>query len=595
VWRPLLLKRRPNESQFLKQLPEIKRIYVFGPFRLDPGQHLLTRDGEVVPLTRKAFDTLTLLVQNSGRVLEKGEIMESIWPDSFVEEATLAQNIFTLRRVLGESPIEAHYIETVPRLGYRFIAKVSEQTLDEGGSSATVKSLAVLPFKTWMADGSDEYLGLGMADALITRLSNIKGVIVRPTSAVLKYHRQNYDMNTAGRELKVQMALDGIIQRMDGRIRVTVQLVNIEDGAPLWAEKFDENFSNVFAVQDIISERVVDALTVELTSTHKSQLTKHYTKNSEAYVCYLKGCYLWSKWTKEGFEKSITFFERAIEIEPDFALPYTGLADAYTSMGFYGYMQPFQAMPLVKAMARRALRLDNSLAEARLSLATALFFYDWDWAGAEEEFKRSIESNPGYARAHQSYGLYLIAMRRFDEATWSMKKALEADPVSPLIKTTAGFPYYYSGQYELALRQYNDTLEEDPLFGLAHVALGDVYVQMGMHEEAIERYKQGMALWGEKLILPYLGYAFALSNRRDEAVGILKRLEQASKAEYISPFSMAVVCAGLEADDDTFAWLEDSYDERSNKLVFLGILPIFNRLHSDRRFTSLLGRIGLDF
>jgi DNA-binding winged helix-turn-helix (wHTH) protein/tetratricopeptide (TPR) repeat protein len=579
-----------------------KRVYRFGPFLLDTGQRLLTRDGEIVPITRKAFDTLSLLVENRGRVLQKDEMMSSIWPDSYVEEATLAQNVFTLRKLLGESPLEPQYIETVARLGYRFTSKVVEVLPDNTQQPVgekeeqrpTIKSLAVLPFKVLTVKEGDEYFGLGMADALITRLSNLKDITVRPTSAVLKYDRRDYDHCSAGIELRVQQVLSGIIQLVEDRIRVTVQLVNIENGAPLWAGKFDEKFSDVFAVQDTISERVVEALTLKLTSEQRMLLTKHYTKNSEAYRLYLKGRYLWNKWTVEGFKKSVAFFERAIEMEPDYPLPYAGLADTYTSLGFYGYLQPYQAMPRVKTMARKALHLDDQLAEARLPLATALFFYDWDWVGAEEEFKRTVKTNPSYALAQQSYALFLIAMRRFDEAISRLERALADDPVSPLIKTTAGLPYYYTGQYDKAMEYYRDTLEEEPYFGLANVALADVYAQKGMYDEAINQYKKGMSTWGERPVLPYLVCSYALAGRSSEALEILKKLEQLAGQEYISPFSLAIACTGLGRRDEAFEWLDKAYDERANRLVFLNVLPVFDSLRPDARFTSLLKRVGLE-
>jgi serine/threonine-protein kinase len=581
--------------------PEFKKVFQFGPFRLDTEQHLLLRDGEIVPLTRKAFDTLSLLVENSGRVLQKEEMMKSIWPDSFVEEATLAQNVFTLRKVLGESPTGPHYIETVPKRGYRFIAKVSEASRSEGGQviggradgNLNDRALAVVPFKTLSADENEEYFGLGMADALITRLSNIKEILVRPTSAVLKYNRQDHDIFNAGRELKVPLVVDGIIQRLGDRIRVTVQLVNIENGAPLWAHKFDEKFNDVFAIQDIISEKIAEALTLELTSAQKLLLTKSHTKNSEAYRNYLKGCYHWSKWTEEGFRKSIDFFERATEIEPDYALPYAGLATTYASLGFYSYLRPYEAMPQVKAMAKRALELDDQLAEARLAQATALFFYDWDWAGAEDEFKRSIKANPGYAVAHQTYGLYLMAMKRFNEASLCLKRALESDPVSPLIKMTAGLPYYYAGEYEKAIKYFLEALETEPYFGIARIALGEVYVQQGLYEESFREYKKVIDAGGERLVLPYLGYAYAVSNKRNKALSALKKLEQLSAHEYVSLFSWAIIYTGLGQKDDAFKWLEKAYQERSNRLVFLNVLPIFNTLRSDRRFINLLQRMGL--
>jgi Tfp pilus assembly protein PilF len=370
--------------------------------------------------------------------------------------------------------------------------------------------------------------------------------------------------------------------------------VNTENGRPLWADKFDQMFQDVFTLQDTISDQVIDALTLKLSADEQSLFRKRQPRNSEAFRLYLKGRYMWSKWSEEGFKKSIRFFDRAIEADPNYAQAYAGCADAYTSLCFYGHMSPQEAMPQVKTMAQTALRLDENLAEARLPLASALFMYDWDWAGAENEYKQCIQQNPNYANAHHGYGLYLIALKRFEEATLQLNRALEADPVSPLIKATAGFPYHYSGDIERALRQYRETLEEEPHFGLAHVALAEIYILKGMHEEALHHYQQAALNWGEKFILPYLGYAYAVAGKRREASAILKKLQALSQQEYISPLSIATVYLGLGEIDDTFAWLEKAYQGRCNKLVFLGVQPTFSLLRADPRFTDLLRRIGLE-
>jgi TolB-like protein/thioredoxin-like negative regulator of GroEL len=576
----------------------VGHVYQFGNFRLDTGECILVRKGEVIPLTRKAFETLAFLVENSGRTLRKEDMIESIWPDRFVEDGILAQNIFTLRRALGD---QAHYIETVPRRGYRFVSSVTEvlSVSDNGASGAQstgtvrLKSMAVLPFRVLGSDDHSDYLGVGLTDALITRLSNVKDIVVRPTSAVLKYNHPDQDITAAGQELKVELVLSGMIQQAKDRIRVTVQLVNVESGVPLWADKYDEKFSDVFTVQDTISGQVIEALTLNLTSDQKLLLLKRYTKNSEAFRHYLKGRYSWSKWTKEGFKKSIGFFERAIEMEPTYSLAYAGLADTFTSLGFYGYMRPHESMPQVKSLAKKALQLDHQLTEARLPLAAALFFYDWDWAQAEEEFKRCSEANPGYATAHQMYGLFLVAMKRFDEASEMFNRALEADPVSPLIRTTAALPYYYAGEYDRAVSLCCETLDEDPFFGLAHVALADVYLQKDMYEVAIKHYQQGMITWGRTPVLPHLAYAYALYNNRTEATIILAELEQLSSREYVSPLSLAIVWAGLGEKDNAFACLEKACQERCNKLVFLNVEPTFATLRSSPRFDELVKRVGL--
>ncbi|MFP5260274.1 MAG: winged helix-turn-helix domain-containing tetratricopeptide repeat protein [Blastocatellia bacterium] len=583
-------------------IDEVNYIYEFGPYQLDSAERLLLRNGKPVPLTPKSFETLRVLVQNSGRVLDKGILMQKVWPDSFVEEATLAQNIFTLRKILGE-PSEAHqYIETVPRRGYRFAAKVNvltNRTRQQTGAETPLpdpdlRSIAVLPFKSLSFDGSDEFFGLGMADALITMLSNLRSIIVRPTSAVLKYNNFSQETISLGRDLKVDLVLEGKMQQVGEKIRVTVQLLKVDSGAALWAEKFDCQFTDLFALQDFISSQVAEALAQQLSRDDGELLTKRAATNPEAYQEYLKGRYQWNKWTQESFEKSIKHFERAIEIEADFALAYTGIADAHNALQFYGYRPPHLTMPQMKAASNKALEIDDSLAEAHLSLATTYMFYDWDWNGAEREFKRAIELNPSYAMAYQGLGIFLTAMGRFDEAVAKLRRAHELDPVSPLISTTVGFPYYFSGQFDKAVEQYKRTLESDPNFVLVHTSLGDTYLQMGMNKEAITEFEKAVEVGGRKPgLLSSLGYALATSGRVAEAKRILEELLEAAGRQYVSPITMAMVHLGLQDKDKTFAMLQAAYYERSNRMVFLKVQPCFFPLHSDPRFTEMLRCVGL--
>ncbi|HEX8185984.1 MAG TPA: tetratricopeptide repeat protein [Blastocatellia bacterium] len=581
---------------------QLKRFYEFGPFRVDTREGLLLRDGVSIALTPKAFETLCVLVQHSGHVLVKDEMMKRIWPDSFVEEATLAQNIFTLRRILGESPDEPQYIETVPRRGYRFVARVrgwSEAAPEPVAREApaadhVARSIAVLPFRSLGPDSGDEYFGLGMADALITNLTNIKKIVVRPTSAVARYTSPVNEPAAIGRELKVELVLEGRIQRANDRIRVTVQLVNVETGAPLWARKFDGEFVDIFSVQDEISSQVAEALTLELTSTEKKILTKRFTNNAEAYQENLKGRYQWNRWTEEGFKKSIAFFQRAIDIEPSYAQAYAGMADTYNALAFYSHIPPNEAMPKVKESAKRALELDETLAEAHLSLASAFMFYDWEWQAAEKEFNRAIELNPSYSMAHQGYGLFLIAMGRFEEAEARHARALELDPISPLILTTTGFPFYFAGQYDEAIEKYKMALEVEPNFGLTHASLGDAYTQKGMYEEAILEYQRGVVLFGRKVsFLSSLAYVLALSGSMSEAREILDEITEIAKHNYVSPLTFAVVHIGLGDKDEAFDWLQKSLEERSNRLVFLNVQPTFNPIRSDARFKDLINLVGL--
>lgn len=574
-----------------------KFFYEFGPFRLDVTERVLLRNGQPLPLTQKAFETLLVLVQHSGRLLDKNELLSAIWPDTFVEECTLFQNIFALRKVLGETAGKHRYIETVPRRGYRFIAIVSENASDSiemGGNGATprLKSLAVLPFDSLSSDKDDQYFGIGMADALITKLSNIRKIIVRPTSAVLRYDGHAQAGVTAGKELMADFVLEGRILKSDAKVRVTAQLINVETGAPLWADKFDEGFTDIFTLHDKISERLVDALTLQLTSDERKLLSKHHTRNAEAYQYYVRGRYQWNQWTEKGFLKSIECFRKVIELDSNYAMAYAGLADAYSALAYHDYVSPLEAMPQSKSAALHALHLDGTLAEASFSLASVLFLYDWDWLAAEREFCRAIEFNPGYATAYQGYGLFLMAMGRFDKAFDVFQHALELDPVSLLISTCSALPYYYSGRYDQALAQCQKTLDISDGFGLAHLVLGNVYVRKQMYDAAIIEYKRAMELLGScPDVLSSLGVVYAVSGNEDDARRILDKLRKLERRYVFC--ALASVSAALGDKDNAFESLENGYEMRSNKLVYLNINPCFDGLRSDDRFADLLRRVSL--
>ena len=436
-----------------------KHLYRFGPFELDAAKRLLLREGEPVPLTPKVFDTLLVLVENSGQVLEKDELMKKLWPDAVVEENNLNQCISTLRKALQESAGEHRYIVTIPGRGYQFVASVTEPPVDEAGPTAPsgvvdhrwrltrnawivsvlaaasvmvmgylwravwpgrtarearVRSIAVLPFKSLGLLEGDEYLGLGLADALITRLGNVPGTLVRPTSSVVRYTDPSLDPVAAGRQLKVDSVLDGKIQRSGDRIRLTVQLLRVDDGAPLWADRFDESFTDIFSVQDSISEQVTRALLLRLTAPEKQRVTRRYTANAEAYRAYLKGRYYWSKSTPEGLDKAIEAFQQAIEIDPNYALAYAGLADCYVFGSGLG--RPLrERVPKARAAIEKALKIDDGLAEAYAPQAYIKLSYDWDWEGAERDFKRAIDLNPSYATARQWYAECLSFQGRSED------------------------------------------------------------------------------------------------------------------------------------------------------------------------------------
>nr|MBA2703849.1 tetratricopeptide repeat protein [Blastocatellia bacterium] len=435
----------------------------------------------------------------------------------------------------------------------------------------------------------------GISDALINRLGNIRQVVVRPTNAVRKYTDPGQDPMVIGRELGVDTVLDGNIQRAGERVRVTAQLINVRNNAPLWSETFDEKFTDIFTVQDTISERVVQALTLTLTGEEKKLLTKRPTSNTEAYQAYLKGRYFWNKRTEEGYKRAIEYFEESIEKDPRYAQAYAGLADSYALLGSMGnaVLPRSEAMPRAKLAAEKALLIDETLAEAHASLAFVLMHFEWDWPGAEREFKRAIELNPSYATAHHWYAYYLLARGRTDESLAEIKRAQEIDPLSLIINTDVGEMYFFARQYDRAIEQCQKTRELDPDFDLAVRLLGWTYLQKGMHEKAIAELQRAVSLsQGRRDSTALLGYAYGVVGKREEAKEVLSELKEIGKRSYVGPFEIALIYTGLNEKDQAFAWLEKAYDERSGSLILLNADPALDGLRSDRRFADLVRRVG---
>jgi TolB-like protein/Flp pilus assembly protein TadD len=582
-------------------------FYEFGPFRLDTQRCLVLREGVPMNLSPKAFETLLVLVENNGRVMKKEDLMARIWANSFVEEGNLTQNIFILRKALGEGPNDHRYIVTVPGQGYRFVASVKTAPLEESASRAwtsprsestasndAVASIAVLPFKTLGENGHELYLGPGLADALITKLSGIAKIAVRPTTAILKYTGAERDTLAAGRELGVDTVLDGHVQRLDERIRVTVQLVRLRDGKTLWAEKFDEKFTDVFAVQDSISEQVTRALMLKLTAEEQEQLSKRYTENTEAFQVYIKGRYFWNKRTVEGLNKGIEYALQAISIDPTYAMAYVGLADCYNLLAGHGGLAPKETFPQAKAAALKALEIDPSLAQAYASLGFVSYRFDWDWPRAEHYFKRAVELSPSYSTAHHWYGESLAVTGRFEESIAALSRARDLDTLSLPINTDLAQSLYFARRFDESDEQLRKTFEMDQNFARACVISGAVYEQMGRHEEAVAVLQRAVELSeGNSLALSGLGHALALSGKWDEARRILIDLKELSRQRYISAYNIAIIHAGLGEKDAALDWLVKAYHNRDVWLVWLKVNPRFDTLRAEPRFTDLLRRIGL--
>jgi TolB-like protein/Tfp pilus assembly protein PilF len=461
-------------------------------------------------------------------------------------------------------------------------------------SVVTVKpafnSIAVLPFKT-IGEG-DEHLGLGVADALITRLSRVRRIGVRPISAVHRFTALGQDPIAAGRALGVDAVLDGRVQRADRRIRVTVELISVKDGRVLWTETLDEHSDDIFKLQDVIAARVVGSLPAALTSEERALVAKRHTTNPEAYEAYLKGRFFWNKRTQEGFTKAVDHFRQAVRLDPGYAQAYAGLADCYV-LGA-------DPLPLkehtrrLKETAGRALELDETLAEAHASLAYYVGAVEWNWEEAEKGFQRAIELNPGYATAHHWYAYHLAAMGRLEEAVAEIERSRVLDPLSLIINTDVGHILYFARRFDEAIDQYRRVLDMDANFAVAHLRLSEAYLAKGMYAEAVAEYNEAKRL-GVANPEGWLGYAHAIMGRTDEAqreVAELKRLTESSGSGCM--YRLAKIYTALGNHDQALAWLESTYEARdTGELALIKVDPMLADLRSHPRFERLLRRMKL--
>ncbi|MGH9902375.1 MAG: tetratricopeptide repeat protein, partial [Pyrinomonadaceae bacterium] len=454
------------------------------------------------------------------------------------------------------------------------------------------KSIAVLPFKPLVAESRDESLEMGMADTLITRLGNSREVIVRPLSSVRKYVSLEQDPQAAGRELGVESVLDGSIQRWGDQVRVTARLVSVADGTSLWAGTFDEKFTGIFAVQDSISERVASALSLHLTGDEKRRLTRHHTENAEAYRLYLTGRYFLNKRTSEGFRTAIEHFTQAIEKDPRYAPAYVGLADSYQLQADYDLLPPSETSSKAKAAALKALEIDDTLAEAHASLADILKFYDWNWAGAEREYRRAIELNPNYATAHQWYAEFLAKMGRHAEAEAEIKKAQELDPQSVVTHSAAGWIFLFAREYDRSIEECRKVIEMEPGYTEVYSQLRRAYEQKGMFAEALAADEKYRASRGRAAPAAAKGQDLRPAGAKDYWQG---RLEVASRdaEKEVTTLRLAEIYAQIGEHDRAFEWLEKAYREHSFWMPYLKVHPHLDPLRPDPRFTDLLRRVGL--
>jgi len=658
----------------------VRHLYEFGPYRLDPVRRRLSREGKFIPLYPKAVEALILLVEHSGEILQREALMRALWSEAIVEEQNLTVAIAHLRKVLGGNGNDiAEFIQTIPRVGYRFVVemrevveepasrlaerhpistqpaeltggnKAHENGLANGSASvaidnvpsiatragskfssrrakfglviaslliivvaapfirnatrstttATIRSVAVLPLKNLTGSANDEYLADGLTEGLISSLSKLDGLKVISRGSVFAFKGKEVHPREVGRQLDVTTVLEGAVLKSNDAARVSLRLVNAADGRVLWShETAGRSANNLFEIEDELARKAAVALRPNLVAKEQGRIAKQSATNPEAYLEYLKGRYFWNKRSAADAERAIEHFERAIALEPSYAQAYSGLADCYA---IRTHLAPRVAIPKAMAAALKALELDNELAEVHVSLGTIKELYEWDRKGAEAEYKRAIELDPNYALAHGLYSVYLTSVGRFEQAAIQARRGQEIDPLSPNMHIYAGWNLFNARQYDQSIEEAQKALDLDPNVSMAHNIIARAYAQKKMPKEAIEAGEkartisnQGVAMMSKEhpLSLASLGYAYAVSGRASEARQIIQELEELSSKTYVSPGHLAVIYAGLGEKERALEFLDKTFEERDEMQRFVKVSPIFDFLHSDPRFADLLARVG---
>jgi TolB-like protein/Tfp pilus assembly protein PilF len=584
------------------------------------------------------FDTLLCFVERAGETLDKDFLLHSIWPGVIVEENSLTQNVSTLRQILGETRGENRYIATVARRGYRFVADVTRREelplLDDAGPSAArpstvpkdtrqswtrrafvvaavlaalgalialfsnqirlrspaplkIQTLAILPFRPLLPAERNESLELGMTESLISSLGRYSPQAIAPLSSVRPYAAVNQDPVAAGRALGVGTVLDGSLQRRGDRLRVSVRLLRVADGRQLWAQNFDQNFTTIFDVQDIIAARVAQAISVRWLGA--SALP--YTQDSEAYALYASGRLAWARQTEASLLAAIDYFGQAIARDPNYALAYTGLADSYAVMGVFGMRAPHEVFPKARQAVEKALSIDPNLGAAHSALGHIKVQYEHDWDGAAKEYARAILLDPSLALAYHRLGLLYAMQGDTDRALAASQRAQQLEPLWLSPRVAASNFLYYAKRYDESIRRLEQVLALDDRADSARSSLVRDFIAKGDYSRAlVEIDKRPIRAPGSNA---FRAQALALAGRREEAMAELNQILALSKERYVAAYDIAMIHAALANTEETFVWLERALEDRSTLINFLAQDPSFEELHSDPRFTSLVQRIGI--
>jgi len=490
-------------------------------------------------------------------------------------------------------------IESISSVGEGILQKKKPKTT-KTGESGWRDSIAVLAFSDLSPQKDQEYFCDGMAEELINALTKVERLKVASRTSAFQFKDKSKDIEEIGKKLRVQAVLDGSVRKAGNRLRITVQLINVEDGYHIWSEKYDREMEDIFAIQDEISLAIVDKLKIKLLGEERAKLTKRYTESKEAYSLFLKGRYFWNRRDEGELNRAIEYFNQAIAKDPLYALAYSGIADCFSLIGLWGFHPPKEIYPKAKAAAKKALEIDESLSEAHNSLGFVNAFYDWDWHTAECEFKNAIELNPKYATAHSWYSLYLAAMGRLDESIDEQKRALELDPLSLIINAMMGTFFMFAGKYSDAVDQLQRTIEMDPNFLNAYIFLGQTYTVMewkglgNYYTKSIKAFEKAMSLsGGMTYVLGHLGMSYSLAGQKDDARKILHQLKKVGKEKYVSPEQFFHVFHGLSEQDKALGYLEKMYEERVSLLSLYNVWAMTENIRHTPTYKAIMKKMGL--
>ncbi len=631
----------------------LKRV-VFEPYEVDFQTGELRKRGIRIRLQAQPFRLLEVLLEHRGAVVTREELKGKLWPtDTFGDfDHGLNKAINKIREALADSALHPRYVETVARLGYRFIAvvAVADEPLDlaeqvivgapeakDGNQEppgrliaprvvpktfawkivaacvvllfaafavwklqptalrlSDIRSLAVLPLENLSSDASQEYFADGMTDELTTALGTISGLRVISRSSVMLYKRVHKPLPQIARELQVDAVVEGTVLRSGERVRITAQLIRATTDEHLWGESYEGDLRDTLQLQDKVARAIADRIRVRVTSQEQALLGHAKLVNPDAHDAYLRGRYFWNKRTEPGLKKAIDYFDQAIAKDSRYAPAYSGLADSYALLGDweYGALAPKEAFPKAAAAAAKALELDDNLAEAHASRALCLKSFDWDWKAAERELLRAISLNPSYATAHQWYAWNLMILGRNNEGISELKKAEALDPLSLIISADVADALVIAHRYDESIRQSQRTIEMDPSFAVAHYQIAQAFVQTHKYKQAATELQEAIELSrGNPICTSLLAYVYAISGKEREARNILNDLKNGSNRTQSNAVNIALIYAGLNEKDQAFEWLQKAYEERFNPSALLR--PAFDVLRSDPRFKDLLLRLGL--